>query len=94
MHKVKGCLNQECSDYKKKVKYKEKDSFCKSCGRRLSYVCKKCYTQIPQESIGRLCVRCEAGRQDLKDKVIKWGKSAGAAAAGIVAIIFYNGKKK
>ena len=77
MRKNKGCSNESCQAYKKKRNYKETESFCSECGRPLVYVCKKCYKQLPTDA-EIYCVRCEAEREDSKNKGIKfWGGGVG-----------------
>lgn len=87
MWRVKGCLQSDCSEHIKKVKYRTRDQYCKKCGHKLGYVCKKCFTPIANGSSKRFCIRCEAGRQDrrikIKRGVIKYGTIFASAAGGL-----------
>lgn len=88
MGKIKGCGNESCEAHKKKINYKESDAFCSKCGSPLVYVCKDCYTQLPDDT-EKYCVRCLAKHEDRKDKAKKVG--GGALAVGGIILTF--GKK-
>lgn len=88
MGKIKGCGNESCEAHNKKITYKESEAFCSKCGTPLVYVCKDCYTQLPDDT-EKYCVRCLAKHEDRKDKARKVG--SGALAAGGVILTF--GKK-
>jgi len=57
MGKIKGCGNETCEAHKKKLIYKESESFCSKCGSPLVYVCKDCYTKLSDDT-AKYCVRC------------------------------------
>ena len=88
MGKVKGCGDEKCVAHKKKIVYKDSESFCSKCGNSLVYVCKDCKTQMPGDS-EKYCVRCLAKRKDRKDKMKKAG--GGAVVAG--GVLFTGAKK-
>ena len=94
MNSVKGCANEACVSYQRKGKYKSTDKFCPQCGAELRPVCKAhgCYTFLDDQE-QRLCARCFAKREDVKDK----GKNALAVTisvtAGIVAVVAKDGQK-
>lgn len=67
MGRVKGCMNESCLANQKSITYKEENDYCPKCGNKLYNVCKKCYTQLP-DNAARYCVRCIAEKQDRKDK--------------------------
>lgn len=83
MRSVKGCINKKCVANQKKIIYKAADDYCSKCGNKLYDVCRKCYTQLPDNS-EKYCVRCLAEKQDRKDRNLK--KAGGAAALGIAAV--------
>lgn len=90
MARVKGCVNDKCLARQKKITYAESEEFCSKCGQRLSYVCKKCYT--PLESAGKLCVRCQADKDDRNDKRNKWLIGIGSTAAAVTVGALTKGK--
>jgi hypothetical protein len=94
MSRVKGCTNENCIAKKKKITYKESDDFCSKCGGKLSYVCPKCYTKLPEGISDKLCARHLAEKEDKRDERKK--RNAKIAAAIIVPIgtvAVANGKK-
>ena len=92
MGKIKGCGNESCVAHKKKITYKELEAFCSKCGSPLVYVCKDCYTQLPDDT-EKYCLRCNAMHKDTKDKAMKIlaGISSGALVVG--GAILTHGKK-
>lgn len=83
---IKGCINSECIANKKKMKYKNSDSFCTKCGNGLVSVCKKCYVPLPSDYKKTVCDRCLAAKSDKKDKQIKRVEQAGAGLAGLAGV--------
>ncbi len=84
MKVIKGCVNQSCEAKKKQIKYKSSEMYCSKCGQPLSYVCKKCYTVLPDAS-NAYCFRHSEEKKDQKDKVKKGaGKAGGIALAAVV----------
>ncbi len=92
MGKIKGCGNESCETHKKKITYKESEAFCSKCGSPLVYVCKDCYTQLPDNS-EKYCVRCVANREDRRDKTKKIVAGVGSGAAAVFIAIFTRGKR-
>ena len=92
MGKIKGCANESCEAHKKKITYKETESFCSKCGSPLIYVCKDCYTQL-QGDTEKYCVRCLAKHEDSKDKAKKVVAGVGGGALAVGGVIFTYGKK-
>ena len=70
MGRIKVCANEPCEAYKKKNAYKDSEVFCSKCGSPLVYVCKDCYTQLPNDT-DKYCVRCLAKQDDRKDTAKK-----------------------
>jgi len=87
--RVKGCVNKACIANKKNLIYKESDDFCSKCGSDLSYICKKCHTQLPDNS-NKFCIRCSAEIQDQKDRALK---IAGATAMTVGTFAIGPAKK-
>ena len=83
MKVIKGCANDSCMAHKKKLTYKEADIFCSKCGKELVFVCKDCYTQLPNDN-EKYCVRCNAKHEDRKDKVKKVAAGGALAVGGLV----------
>jgi hypothetical protein len=88
MGKIKGCGNEACETHKKKITCKESEAFCSKCGSPLVYVCKDCYTQLPDDT-EKYCVRCLAKHEDRKDKA----KKVVGSALAVVGVTFTLGKK-
>ena len=91
MRRVKGCTNKACITNKKRKLYKEEDKYCSKCGKELNYVCKKCYTQLPNDS-GKYCVRCIAEIDDRRDKQKKWAGVVVLGATGLAVTVMKKGK--
>lgn len=93
MKKVKGCLNNSCSEYRKTY-YKESDEYCVKCGYKLSYVCKykKCFKQIPEDSKEAYCPVHLAEMQDKKGKQGNTAKKIGVGALSIGGLMLTIGK--
>lgn len=92
MGKIKGCGNESCVAHNKKVTYKKIETFCSMCGNSLVFVCKDCYTQLPDNS-ERYCVRCNAKHKDRKDKAKKAAVGVGSGALAVGGVILTFGKK-
>jgi hypothetical protein len=92
MEKIKGCANESCEAHKKKITYKESEAFCSKCGGPLVYVCKSCYTQLPDDAL-KYCVRCLAKRKDRKDKTMNVITKVGSSALVVGGGILTYGKK-
>ena len=73
MKKVKGCINQDCKANKKKSLFDAKNNFCPLCGKELVFVCKKCYTQLADNTKKPYCVRCLAEKKQDRENVAKAG---------------------
>ncbi|WP_089610378.1 hypothetical protein [Dehalobacterium formicoaceticum] len=92
MGKIKGCGNESCEAHKKKITYKESETFCSKCGSPLVYVCKGCYTLLPDDT-EKYCVRCLAKHEDRKSKVKKVAVEVGGGAVAVGGVILTFGKK-
>ncbi|MPM37614.1 hypothetical protein SDC9_84232 [bioreactor metagenome] len=92
MGKIKGCVNASCEAHNKKITYKESETFCSRCGNPLFYVCKDCYTQLPDDS-EKYCIRCLAKHEDSKDKVKKIAASVGSGVVAVGVGVLTVGKK-
>ena len=68
---LKGCVNEKCIAYKKKMHFKDSDAFCPKCGQPLYHVCKRCGMQLPDDT-RKYCIRCE---NEIKDQRDEWGKT-------------------
>ena len=93
----KGCINPDCIMCQKKKHAHKDDLYCSRCGTHLSFVCEKCHTVLEDGSV-KLCVICQANKDDAKEKrkdaLGKIGAGAGAVAAAIPAVVVALGKKK
>ena len=93
----KGCTNPECVMCKKKEHAGKEDAFCPRCGGSLSFVCEKCHTVLPDGST-KLCVVCQAKKDDAKEKrkdnLAKAGAAVAAVAATVPGIVAAVVKKK
>lgn len=89
MRRVKGCINNACVANQKKITYKIDDDFCSKCGNKLYYVCKKCYTQLPDDYSKKYCMRCLAEKHDNQHE---W-KKAGSVALAVAPFALGFGKK-
>lgn len=82
----KGCINPECITCKKKEHAGKDDSFCPKCGGSLSFVCEKCHTVLPDGST-KLCVVCQAKKDDAKEKRKDTFTKVGAGLATVAATV-------
>lgn len=80
---LKGCINKKCETNKNKQTYPEKFDYCPKCGERLYYVCKECYTQLPDGS-KQYCELCWEKKQNAKEKAVD-------AVAALVDLILNGG---
>jgi len=87
MKQVFGCVNENCSNYDKKIRYKNEDVFCSKCGQSLVTVCKKCQMPLPEDMEDIYCIRCQAERDDAAHKRNKVLSVAGVVVAGIFAAV-------
>lgn len=90
MGRVKGCTNEKCVAFKKKITYKETEEYCSKCGQPLSYVCKKCYT--PLEDKGKYCAIHQAEKDDKADQAKKVALGVGGAVLSAGAVVITKGK--
>ncbi len=87
MKAFKGCVNEKCIGFQKKIHYKDSDYFCSKCGERLCYVCADCWCVL-DDNHNKYCIRCENIRKDKRDQRVDKVKQVGAgsvAAVGAVA---------
>lgn len=90
MAKVKGCTNQNCTVFKKKITSKATEEYCSKCGQPLSYVCKKCYKPI--DSKGKYCTVHQAEKDDNAHNAKKVVLKAGGAALSLGILAVTKGK--
>ena len=85
MKRVKGCLNNDCSEYTKKRLYKESDNFCVKCGSKLNFVCKDCFKQLPDDGKEKYCLLHLAEREgkEVTPKKIVAGVVGAVGAVGV-----------
>ncbi len=81
MKAFKGCTNENCQAYEK-IHYKKDDRFCSKCGCALSYVCADCW-KVLETNENRLCISCEAKREQKKEQRDEKAKKFFAAAGGV-----------
>lgn len=92
MKLTKGCANVNCVSHIKKVKYKNAESYCSSCGEPLVYVCKDCYKILENED-SNYCIRCTAKHNERNDKLKKYVAGVGAGAITVSVFVAKNSKK-
>ena len=92
MRMIKGCGNESCAAHKKKTTYKETETYCSKCGKSLVFVCKDCYTQLPDDD-EKYCVRCNAKHEDRKEEAKKVVAGVGVGALAVGGIILKFGTK-
>lgn len=85
MRRVKGCINKACVANQKKITFNESDDYCTKCGNKLYYVCRECYTQLPDDS-EKYCVRCLAEKHDRKDHTLKAGGTVLTVGGAVLAV--------
>ena len=76
MKPFKGCVNENCSAYKK-IHYRRDDHYCRKCGHPLYSVCADCWTVLGEDDTQRICASCQAKRtQRNAERVdnITWGE--------------------
>ena len=81
----KGCTNPECVMCKKKEHAHKEDVFCPRCGGSLSFVCEKCHTVLADGST-KLCVTCQAKKDDTTEKIINRAKKVGGFVLGLAGV--------
>lgn len=92
MKVIKGCGNESCEAHKRKITYKETETFCSKCGKKLVFVCKDCYTQLPNDE-EKYCVRCSAKHEDRKEEAKKVAAGVGVGALAVGGVVLKFGKK-
>lgn len=88
MKAVRGCVNGNCVARKNRIHYKSTDDYCPKCGRPLSFVCRDCFKQMPDDT-QQYCVECAAKHKDRQDHFKEGAEKFGTvllAAAGSVAV--------
>ncbi len=88
MKRAKGCLNPECTEYKKTY-YKDTDEYCVKCGNKLNFVCKhpKCFKQLPNDVNEKYCITHLEEQKDKRDKRADAGKKVLSVLGGAVATV-------
>ena len=88
-NRKKGCPNTECQMNSKKKQFNTDTNYCPTCGTKLIFVCKKCFSEI--EDIGskhKLCSLCEAEIEEKKKNAADKAKDiAGRAAKGVAGAV-------
>lgn len=79
----KGCVNSSCTMCQKKEHAHKDDLFCPKCGETLSFVCEKCHTVL-EDGSEKLCIMCQAEKDDTKEKRKKSFVKAGSVVLGVV----------
>lgn len=92
MWRVKGCVDEKCIARQKKIFYKESDEFCSKCGKKLTFVCKKCYTVL-EDSKEKYCIRHLEERTERKEKAMKIGGTVISTVAVVGGAAFTAVKK-
>lgn len=85
MKAFKGCVNENCNEYRKKH-YKNDDKYCLECGQKLYYVCADCWKQFDDNKV-RFCISCDAARKDKRDRRVAAVKDGGQKVVGVVAAV-------
>lgn len=91
MKRYKGCVNPDCKSCKARTKIGADRIACRDCGEVLVYVCKDCFTVLPENHHSAYCFGCEAKHKDKRDSVWNGVKKVGGvalSAAGIVLTYF------
>ena len=81
MKPFKGCVNENCSAYKK-IHYRRDDHYCRKCGHPLYSVCADCWTVLGEDDTQRICASCQAKRNAER---VERAKHVGIAVAGVAA---------
>ena len=82
----KGCINSDCIMCQKKKHAHKDDLYCSRCGTPLSFVCEKCHTVLEDGSV-KLCVICQANKDDAKEKRKDTFTKVGAGLATVAATV-------
>lgn len=84
MKPFKGCVNENCSAYKK-IHYRRDDHYCRKCGHPLYSVCADCWTVLGEDDTQRICASCQAKRTQRNAERVECAKRVGIAVAGVAA---------
>lgn len=82
MKPFKGCVNENCSAYKK-IHYRRDDHYCRKCGHPLYSVCADCWTVLGEDDTQRICASCQAKRTQRNAERVERAKHVGIAVAGV-----------
>ncbi len=85
MKAFKGCVNKECSAYKK-IHYGQDDHYCRKCGQPLAFVCADCWTAL-EDNTQRSCIACKAKKTQRNAERVEAVKKAGVALTGVAATV-------
>ena len=93
MKKDKGCFNEACENYQKKIKFLDSDSYCPKCGKQLQYVCinHKCFKHV--EGPAMLCRTCEIENDEKRERFMKNAAGAASLALGGITVVLKYGKQ-
>lgn len=83
MKPFKGCVNEDCSAYKK-IHYHRDDCYCLKCGHPLYFVCADCWTVLEDDG-QKFCNACQAKRTQRNAERAEQVKHVGAIVAGVAA---------
>lgn len=86
MKGFKGCINPECSAYKKRTKYKKADEYCLKCGNPLSFVCSDCWKPL-EDGKERYCISCTAEKEQKHAEKMDMIKNVGGKAVAVVGAV-------
>lgn len=83
MKPFKGCVNEDCSAYKK-IHYRRDDRYCLKCGHPLYFVCADCWTVL-EDDAKKFCDGCQAKRIQRNAERVEKVKQVGVVVAGVAA---------
>lgn len=63
---MKGCTNENCVARKRKIVFRDTDRFCTRCGKPLSYVCRNCWKELPDDT-QLYCSECTEKKQNSRN---------------------------
>lgn len=90
---IKGCLNEDCIAFQKRINFKANDKFCSKCGQPLFFVCKDCRMKL-DNGTKKYCIRCENKHKDDSEQLGKVVlKKIGAGAKVVKDAAIETGKK-
>ncbi|PWF26229.1 hypothetical protein DD236_09200 [Ancrocorticia populi] len=92
MSQKRGCCNNNCKAYKDHEKFKHDVNFCPNCGQKLESVCgSHSCNMVMGEDPHKYCRKCQAKRDDRRDKAKNYIAGASAGIAGGAALVAKHG---